>query len=255
MSLSGLFLCTFLLGHVSGNFQLLIPGFAGKMQFNQYAVFMTTNPAVKVLSYLTYFSILLHVVYAIILNQRNKAARPVAYAYSKPGSSSSWSSRNMVVLGVVILAFIAFHLADFWYEYKFAEMPYMETEAGDGYVAKSGQPYPGATVEDGMIVFNGTVIEPAMKDLHEEVLEAFSNWYLMLFYVIVMGFIAFHLVHGVSSGFQSLGVNHPKYTPLIKKISMGFGVVVPAAFAVIAIACFLLGTESEAGYLIIKPLF
>ena len=86
MALTGLFLCLFLAGHLAGNLQLI---FGDALQFNQYALFMTTNPAVKLLSYLTYFSILFHAVDGIMLTIQNKKARPIAYAKSNPAANSS----------------------------------------------------------------------------------------------------------------------------------------------------------------------
>jgi succinate dehydrogenase / fumarate reductase cytochrome b subunit len=82
MALTGLFLCLFLTGHLAGNLQLLIPDNAAA--FNQYALFMTTNPAVKLLSYLTYISIIFHAVDGIMLAIQNKKARPIAYAKNNP---------------------------------------------------------------------------------------------------------------------------------------------------------------------------
>lgn len=255
MSLTGLFLCLFLFGHVTGNLQLMLPGHSGKLQFNEYAVFMTTNPAVKVLSYLTYFSILFHAVWAVVLYRRNKSARPEGYAYTKPSKNSTWASRNMGILGAVILAFIAFHMSDFWWEYKYGEMPYMQTEAGDGYITKDGEAYKNAEVnEAGMVVLNGEEVGPAMKDLHEEVMEAFSQPILAGIYILTMIFIGFHLSHGFQSGFQSIGANHPKYTPLIKKAGLTFCIAVPAAFALIAVWVFLFNEEVEAGYRVVKSL-
>ena len=91
MALTGLFLCLFLAGHLAGNLQLI---FGTSKQFNEYALFMTTNPAVKLLSYLTYISILFHAIDGIMLTIQNKKARPVGYAKTD-GSSSSLASRNM----------------------------------------------------------------------------------------------------------------------------------------------------------------
>ena len=99
MGATGLFLCLFLIGHLAGNLQLFLDGYAGKLQFNEYAVFMTTNPAVKLLSYLTYFSILFHAVDGLVITINNRKARPEGYAYSKPSANSLWSSRNMGILG------------------------------------------------------------------------------------------------------------------------------------------------------------
>jgi succinate dehydrogenase / fumarate reductase cytochrome b subunit len=100
MALTGLFLCLFLAGHLLGNLQLI---FSDALHFNQYALFMTTNPAVKLLSYLTYFSILFHAVDGILLTIQNKKARPIAYVKTNPAANSSFSSRNMAILGTLIL--------------------------------------------------------------------------------------------------------------------------------------------------------
>lgn len=111
MALTGLFLCLFLVGHLIGNLQLI---FADALQFNLYALFMTTNPAVKILSYLTYFSILFHAVDGILLAVQNRKARPVKYANNRPETNTIWASRNMAVLGTLILVFIVTHMVNFW---------------------------------------------------------------------------------------------------------------------------------------------
>src|SRR5690606_15128505 len=120
MALTGLFLCLFLVGHLIGNLQLI---FGTDLQFNQYAYFMTSNPAVKVLSYLTYFSILFHAVDGIVLTIQNKKARPIGYAKNNAAANSTLASRNMAVLGTLLLVFIVTHMANFWAKMHFSEMP------------------------------------------------------------------------------------------------------------------------------------
>ena len=99
MALTGLFLITFLIGHLIGNLQLI---YADAEQFNSYAHFMTTNIAVKVLSYITYISILLHVIFSIWLNISNNKARSIGYHSQNASVSSTLSSRNMGILGTLI---------------------------------------------------------------------------------------------------------------------------------------------------------
>ena len=116
---SGLFLILFLTGHLAGNLQLLIPEDLGaQKQFNDYAHFMSTNPVVKVLSIVTYISILLHVFVTIALSIDSKRKRKVGYK-KKKSPSNSFGSKYMGVLGTVILAFIIIHLSNFWYKAKF----------------------------------------------------------------------------------------------------------------------------------------
>ena len=116
---SGLFLILFLTGHLAGNLQLLIPESLGaQKQFNDYAHFMSTNPVVKVLSILTYISILLHIFVTIALSIDSRRKRKVGYK-KKKSPSNSFGSKYMGVLGTVILAFIIIHLSNFWYKAKF----------------------------------------------------------------------------------------------------------------------------------------
>ena len=124
MALTGLFLCTFLAGHLAGNLQLI---FGDALQFNQYALFMTTNPAVKLLSYVTYISILFHAIDGILLTIQNKKARPIGYAKENPGANSAWASRNMAVLGTLILVFIVTHMVNFWAVMHFDESMPLQT--------------------------------------------------------------------------------------------------------------------------------
>lgn len=122
MALTGLFLITFLIGHLLGNLQLITKtGEEGRRAFNEYAYFMGHNIFIKILAYLTYFSILAHAIIGLYLAVQNKKARPKNYAYNKPSANSSAASRNMAILGTIILVFICTHMANFWYKQKVAE--------------------------------------------------------------------------------------------------------------------------------------
>jgi succinate dehydrogenase / fumarate reductase cytochrome b subunit len=199
MALTGLFLILFLTGHVSGNL-LLFKGDGGQA-FNMYAKFMTTNPAVKLLSYLTYISVIGHIVYSILLSQHNKSARPVSYSTSKGSTNSAWSSRNMGVLGTIILIFLVVHLQSFWAQMHWGEVP-MVTIEGEEY-----------------------------KNLYLIVNEAFKQVWMVALYVISMVFLGFHLSHGFASAFQTLGLNHKKYSPAIKLVGTLYCILVPSLFA------------------------
>lgn len=204
MSLTGLFLIVFLIVHLSGNFQLLAND--DGEAFNAYAKFMTTNPIIATLSYGLYFFILLHIVMSIILYRKNKAARPVSYKNYNGAANSSWASRNMGILGTVILIFLIIHLRNFWYEMKFGSIP---------------------------------VDQFGNKDLYLIVSEAFSEWWYVAIYVVCMVALAYHLSHGFASAFSTLGVNHNKYTPFIKKLGIVFAVLVPLGFAAIPVIMFI----------------
>lgn len=165
MALTGLFLCLFLAGHLAGNLQLLLPN--SKAQFNEYALFMTTNPAVKILSYLTYISILFHIVDGILLTIQNRKARPVGYAKSNPAANSSFASRNMAVLGTLVMVFIATHMINFWAKMHFDEnMPIVIKETENrGNVIKQAvgskdSPYPFFTVDE-----KGAITEELLNNI------------------------------------------------------------------------------------------
>lgn len=209
MAATGLFLCTFLVGHLLGNLQLFVTGEEGRDAFNAYGLFMTTFPVVKILSYLTYASVLLHTVDGIMLVRQNKAARPVGYVMEKQSANASWASRKMALLGLLTLFFIIVHMRSFWYEMHFGNVPTYMIEG----------------VEH--------------KDLWTITVAAFENWWYTAFYVAALLGLAMHLSHGFQSAFQTLGVNHRKYTPMIKAAGTAFAWLVPFGFIAVAVFLFV----------------
>ena len=264
MALTGLFLCLFLSGHLAGNLQLI---FSDAKHFNEYALFMTSNPAVKILSYLTYISILFHAVDGILLTIQNKKARPVGYAKTD-GSSSSVSSRNMAVLGTIILVFIVTHMVNFWAVMHFdkniplmtktievqgnKQVFYVGTQAGQYFpieqIAKEDEKVEQGTMPKQFVIKNRTElyynqvdvkVADLYKDLHKITIDFFKHpktgLLATILYVLAMFTLAFHLLHGFQSAFQSLGLNNPKYTPGIKKFGAAFAIIVPLLFAIIPV--------------------
>jgi len=208
MSLTGLFLSSFLIVHMAGNLQLFKDD--GGRAFNEYTYFMTHNPLIITVSYLLYTSILVHALMSFILTRHNQASRPVKYAYSHPEANSPWSSRNMGILGTVLLLFIIIHMRTFWYEMHFGSVPMAEYD---------GKQY---------------------KDLYSVVKVAFAEWWYVLLYVVSMAAVGFHLAHGFQSGFQTMGIRHPKYTPIIETVGRYFfAVIIPVAFAAMPVYVFL----------------
>ena len=253
MALTGLFLCLFLVGHLIGNLQLI---YASDLQFNQYAYFMTSNPAVKVLSYLTYFSILFHAVDGILLTIQNKKARPVGYAKNNASANSTWQSRNMAVLGTLILIFIVTHMVNFWAKMHFDEkIPLqsqkLSTPMGEAQVyntttggfIEASQVQMGAlelrNVKEFYLPNSDIKFAEGYKDLYAITIQFFKDPKFGLIatiaYVLAMAVLAFHLLHGFRSAFQSLGLNNPKYNKVIKGLGAGFAIIVPILFAIIPI--------------------
>jgi succinate dehydrogenase / fumarate reductase, cytochrome b subunit len=206
MALTGLFLILFLVVHLIGNLQLLHND-EGRA-FNIYAQFMTSNPLIMIISYVNYTCILLHVIVAIVLSRNNSSARgSVGYAVSN--NPSTWSSRNMGILGTLILIFLIVHLRGFWYEMHWG-----------GIATKN---YDGIDY----------------KDLYTVVNFAYSQIWYVAVYLISMIVLAFHLYHGFGSAFQTLGLNHVKYNGVIKFVGVAFSIIVPALFALIPLVMYL----------------
>ena len=208
MALTGLFLVVFLLIHLLGNLQLLHDD--GGEAFNIYAYFMTHNPLIKTVSYLLYASILLHAIQGIMIWQRNKVARGENRYAVNHVRSNERTSRNMAWIGIVILVFILLHLYQFWFQMHWGELPYVEYEGS---------------------------LQP-VRDIYTLVAASYQNIGFVLFYVISMAVVGFHLWHGFWSAFQTLGLHHSKYTPLIKGIGAIYAIVVPLLFAIIPIAMY-----------------
>jgi succinate dehydrogenase / fumarate reductase, cytochrome b subunit len=206
MALTGIFLILFLAVHLAGNLQLLKDD--GGKSFNIYADFMGHNPLIQFVSKGNFALILLHVIWGILLTIKNKKARgPVGYANSN--KSSVWASRNMGILGTFILIFLVIHLKDFYGEAHFGNL---NTQVYDG---------------------------KEVLDLYGQVAYWFKvDWYVAL-YVVCMAALGFHLWHGFTSAFQTLGLNHMKYNPVINFVGKTFAVLVPAAFALIPIWMYL----------------
>ena len=211
VSLTGLFLISFLVIHLIGNLQLLKDD--GGEAFNIYAKFMTSNPLIKTVSYLLYASILLHAFVALALANKNRKARPVGYKMSKASANSHWTSRSMALLGTIVLVYIILHMKDFWYEYKFGTV--------------------------GMVSYTIEGFTQEYKDLYAVVYAAFHELWIVALYVVAMLIITFHLYHGFASAFQTLGINHKKYTPIIKTLGTIYAIVIPAAFAYIPLYIYL----------------
>jgi succinate dehydrogenase / fumarate reductase cytochrome b subunit len=204
MSLTGLFLILFLIVHLIGNFQLLYND--GGESFNLYSAFMTQNPLIKAISYGLYFFIILHSIQGVSVTLRNRKAKGNKYQVPNR-KSSTWQSNNMMLLGLLIFAFLCIHMGDFWWKMKMGQYPMVAYEGHEGTV----------------------------QDMFTRVDLAFDQWWIVLIYVIGMIALFFHLNHGFQSAFQSLGLNHNKYTPFIKFLGKAYSIIVPLGFVIIPI--------------------
>jgi len=164
---------------------------------------MTSNPLIKAVSFGLYGGILLHAIQGILIWLDNKKKKGSTYAVSTY-KNGSWMSKNMGLLGLLILFFICVHMGDFWYKMKFTDnLP--------------------------MVTYDGV----EMKDLYTRVYTAFSQVWIVIIYLIGLVALALHLMHGFQSAFTTLGIRHKKYTPLIKLLGLGYSITIPLLYAII----------------------
>jgi len=208
MALTGLFLCVFLVIHLAGNLQLLLPAERAQLQYNHYSELLSHNILIKIVSYVLYASIILHAIYALIISLRSRAARGgQPYIYDRRAAVSTWYSRNMGILGALLLFFIIVHMANFWYPYKFGEVP----------LDAAGR-----------------------KDLYRVVVLAYREWWYVAIYVVSMLILGFHLLHGFYSAFQTLGLYHSKYGRWMKWAGRVYTFVITLGFIIIPIWIFII---------------
>lgn len=206
MALTGLFLCLFLVVHLLGNLQLLLPPEEAVQSFNSYSKFMTGNPVVKIIAYVLYLSIIVHSVYALIITLKNRKSAGGRYAFDKRPATSTWYSRNMGVLGVILLLFLVIHMKDFWYEYKFGDMP---------------------------------LDDKGNKDLYAIVVAAYGElWYVSLNLIAFVA-LGYHLWHGFFSAFKTLGAYPHRLNKGLYWLSLLLTIVLTGGFILIPIYVYL----------------
>lgn len=207
MSLAGLFLIVFLLVHLVINLLVLLDS---PVPFNLAAHFMGTNILIKVMEIALFGGFLLHMIYACIVSIQNWIARPRGYK-KENYSQTSVFSKYMVHTAVVLTIFLVLHLLDFYVKAKFYG-------------------------EIGIVNYNGKEIH----DLASLVIARFQIRWVVWIYIIALLGLGFHLHHGFQSAFQTLGINHPVYTPLIKTAGFIYTVLITLGFMSIPVLVYYL---------------
>src|SRR5438270_3692098 len=189
MAVTGFMLFLFVIGHLVGNLQI----FLGPEAINRYGHFLQSNPElIWPARVVLLLMVGLHIWSAITLSRENKAARPVGYAEYHP-VASSYASRTMLMSGLIVLAFIIYHLLHFTAQVK--------------YVNLTGQSF---------VDF----MDPEKRhDIFKMMVVGFSNGWVSGFYIIAIGLLCLHLSHGVSSMFQSIGWKNAAYGPTLDKLA------------------------------------
>jgi succinate dehydrogenase / fumarate reductase cytochrome b subunit len=169
--------------------------------FNTAARFMATFPLIKIFEIVLMAAILIHVAYGIYLQISNWLARPVGYV-SGNKSDTSFFSKFMIWTGATVLTFLVLHFFNFY----FIKLGFVEGDPENFYSVAHG-------------LFR---------------IPAYNYIYLSCFLLL-----GFHLYHAFASAFQTLGLNHRIWTPIVKKIALFYAILVPAGFAFISVTLWL----------------
>lgn len=214
VAVTGLMMVGFIIMHLAGN--LLI--FLGPGAFNEYSHKLHSLGEllwVARLGLLT--AVLLHIGFTVAIVMENRAARTSRYAVnaSKQDGNPAWIRKYMILTGGIVFFFLFFHLNDFTFPSKTGERTII-----------AGAP------------------EAGELELYGLVWNSFGNFFRVVFYVAAVTCVGMHLSHGVQSMFQTIGFNHERYTPLIRKASVALGAIVAVGFSLIPIYVLLRGTPS-----------
>lgn len=206
MSLAGLFLMTFLFVHLAINLLIIYGDSRGL--FNEAAHFMGTNPFIQTFQWVLFGGFIIHMIFGVILQIQNWMARPKGYK-KKAVSEENYFSKFMIYTGIVIGIFLVIHLGDFFFQKIAGTVP--EIHSGD---------------------------LAGMEDMGILVVEKFKILGYVIFYVVALLFLGFHLDHAFQSAFQSLGLNHKKYTPAIKWLSHFVAIVLTIGYILIPVSIY-----------------
>lgn len=204
MALTGLFLITFLIIHCSINAMIFYND--GGATFSHWGHFMGTNLIIRTLEIGLVLGFLFHIVDGFMLIAQNRNARPVRYAKTVKPQNTTWYSLNMGLLGTLILLFLIIHTYHFWIPNR---------------------------VSQGL-----TNWEEGEIDLYAKMLVLFQEPWVVIVYALGCFSLFWHLLHGFSSAFQTLGLNHLKYNGVISFVGAAFAIIVPIIFASMPIAIY-----------------
>lgn len=233
MAVTGVILVLFLTGHMIGNLQIFI----GKETFNTYAQFLQgLGELLWVIRGVLILSILLHILTSVYLTFLNNSARPVNYKFRKY-IKAKLSSRTMIWTGIMISCFLIYHLMHFTIgtadpeiyghkEYYEKNTEYV-VEDPNGSIIADGEKF--SEAEGYEILFE-------RHDVYYMVIKGFQKPLAVIFYIIGMIILGFHLNHAIQSMFQTLGIGGPKFTAAMIKISTILSILIALGYIAIPIS-------------------
>ena len=206
VALAGIFLILFLLVHLGINITLILC--ETTKPFNIAAHFMGTNIIVKIFEVILFGGIVIHIIYTLILQVQNWLARPIRYRIPN-FAQLSFFSKFQIHTAAIIFVFLGIHLTNFYFKSRFGELE--------------------------EISYDGIKYLP---DLGSLVIQKFQMPGFVILYIAFFIFLAFHLLHGFQSAFQTLGLNHQSYTPFIKTLGVVYSLIVFTGFTAIPIVIY-----------------
>jgi len=206
MSITGLFLIVFLAVHLTANLFLLF----GSDAFNTVSHFMETNPMIQIMQPVLALGFIIHIIYSVILTLQNRKARPQAYKKFEQGHSSTWSSRNMFVLGAIILIFLVIHIINFFWKMKVSGSDLFTEVSVDGEM-----------MHNAYALVSGLFIDPQYGIVYS------------IFYVLGAIALGLHLHHSFWSALQTLGWSNDVWRKRLETIGTIYAVIIAAGFSII----------------------
>lgn len=213
MAVTGLFLISFLLVHMGVNAcifkDLFDPTDNGDM-FNRAADYMGKTALIRIMEVVLFAGFFVHIIQGLILEWENRNKRKKGYAVNLGNKGSKWYSRSMGLLGTILLLFLILHWWHFWIPSRF-------THAG---------------LENPILLSNNRV----SHDMFKLMTVTFSEWWVVVVYVLACISLAYHLLHGFQSAFRTLGLSNTRYIKLINALGVAYSVIVPLVFALMPIS-------------------
>lgn len=217
MALTGLFLISFLVVHVGLNccifndLSLFNPNDNGSM-FNRAAHFMGNSLVIRIMEIGLFVGFIIHIIQGYAVEVKNRSRRKKGYQIGLGSRGSTWMSRSMAILGTLIFIYLVVHIAQFWVPSRITNN--LQEVSYDG-----GRTY--------------------IHNLYLRMYEVFQAPWVVILYLVGVGALLFHLLHGFHSAFRSMGVHNKKYLSLLKGLGYGFSVVVCILFALMPVSMYL----------------
>jgi succinate dehydrogenase / fumarate reductase, cytochrome b subunit len=227
MSVTGLFLISFLVIHAGVNacifadLSFIDPADDGLM-FNRAAAFMGGTVLIRIMEIVLFIGFFIHIIQGFVLEVQNRSKRRKGYAVAMGNRGSKWYSRSMGLLGTILLLFLIIHWWHFWVPSRF-------THAGLDFPADLGGGRSG-------------------HDMFALMQAIFSEWWVVILYVVACISLAYHLMHGFQSAFRTLGMSNTRYIKLVSSIGFAFSVIISIVFALMPIAMKLQWVHKDLGF-------